>query len=96
MFSLIGSIFKYSLLTLTILVLSHIVEIEGVTISEHVRRGMHFFGSFSPVGQAKSIQSDFKNIMNKRTEDLNKIDAEVSAADQKALNQVIQNAQQKR
>ncbi len=96
MFSLIGSIFKYSLLTLTILVLSHIIEIQGVTISQHVLRGMHFISGFSPQNQTIAIKEDFIKSINKRTQDFNKIDSEVSPDDQKALNQVIQRAQHKK
>ncbi len=37
----LGSVFKYSGLVLLILVLSHIVEIKGVTISQHVENGLN-------------------------------------------------------
>lgn len=40
MLSFIGSILKYSLLVLTILVLSHIIEIRGTSISKHVENGI--------------------------------------------------------
>ena len=83
MLTLIGTLFKYTLLTLTILVLSHIIQIEGVTISQHVWNGMHYFSSYSPKAQAKALTEDFTKSVNKHTQDLNRMDAEVTPEDQK-------------
>ena len=96
MFSLIGGIFKYSLLVLTILVLSHIVEIKGVTISQHVLNGMHSMTGYSPQSQASKITDSFSKSIQERVKDLNRVDAEVSSEDQKALNQVIEKTQNKK
>jgi hypothetical protein len=96
MFSLIGSILKYSLLVLTVLVLSHIVEIQGVTVSQHVLNGMHWVSGYNPKTQADKITADFSKTMQNRVDQLNKIDSEVSPADQQALNKVIENSQFKK
>jgi hypothetical protein len=93
MFKLIGTIFKYSLLVLVILVLSHIVEIQGVTISQHVLNGMHFASGYSPKKQAERIQEDYSKALQTRMKELNKLDAEVSPEDQKALNQLIRKSE---
>ena len=93
MFKLIGLIFKSSLLVLVILVLSHIIEIKGVTISQHVLNGMNTFSGYSPQRQAQKITEDYTKTVKLRMNELNKLDSEVSPDDQKALNQVIQKAQ---
>jgi hypothetical protein len=36
MFQILGSIFKYSIITLVILIASHLITLEGETISNHV------------------------------------------------------------
>ena len=95
MFNLIGSIIKYSLLVLTVLVLSHVVEVQGVTISQHVLNGMHWVSGYSPKIQADRITAGITQSMQKHVDALNKIDTnpEVSHADQAALNKVIENSQ---
>jgi hypothetical protein len=96
MFKLIGAIIKYSLLVLTILVLSHIVEIQGITISQHVLNGMHLMSGYSPKKQVQKIQEDYSKSLQSRMSELNKLDAEVSPEDQKALNQVIEKSRGKK
>jgi hypothetical protein len=97
MFKLIGGIFKYTLLVLTVLVLSHVVEVQGVTISRHVLHAMHGVSGFSPKQQANRITADISNQMQKHVEELNQIDTNgENTADQAALNKVIENSQFKR
>ena len=96
MFHLIGGIFKYTFLVLTVLILSHVIEIKGVTISQHVLNAMHFVSGYGPRAQIDHITSDFTMTMQKRVNDLNKIDNEVTPEDQKALNHVIENSQSRR
>jgi hypothetical protein len=99
MFSLIGSIFKYSLLVLTVLVLSHVVQIQGVTISQHVLNGMHAVSGYSPKIEADRITAGISQSMQKHVDQVNQINTgagEVSPADQQALNKVIENSQFKR
>ena len=96
MISVIGGIFKYSLLVVTVLVLSHIVEVKGVTISQHVLNAMHGVSGYNPKIQADRITASFTKTMQSRVSELNRIDAEISSDDQKALNHVIETSQQKR
>ncbi len=44
----IRAILKWSLLVLVILALSHIVEIRGVSVSEHVRNALNWISAFLP------------------------------------------------
>jgi predicted S18 family serine protease len=93
MFKLIGAIFKYSLLVLVILILSHIVEVKGVTISQHVLNAIHFVSGYSPEKQMKKITDGYSTVMKNRMEQLRSVDSEISKDDQKALNQVIQKSE---
>ena len=95
MFSVIGAVFKYTSLVLVVLVLSHIVQIQGVTISQHVLNSMNYVSGYSPKAQASRITASFTNTMEKHLNEINKVDPEVTSADQKALNHVIENAQKK-
>ena len=99
MFKLIGAIFKYSFLVLAILVLSHVIEIQGVTVSQHVLNGMHMLSGYNPKTKATQITTDYSKIMEAHIKELNSIDtggAEASLEDQKALNKVIENSQFKK
>ena len=96
MFSFIGGVLKWSALTLLILVLSHVIEIQGTTISQHVLKGMHAISGYSPKGQVDSIREEYSKAINRNAEAAAKVDPEISQADQKALNQVIQKAQRKK
>jgi hypothetical protein len=96
MFSFIGTLIKYSLLVLTILILSHIIEIQSVTISQHVLNGMHWISGYSPKSQVTHLSNEISHAVQSRVGEINKIDAEVSRDDQKALNNVIQKSQGKR
>ncbi len=96
MLKLIGSIFKYSLLVLVILVLSHIIEIKGTTISQHVLNGMKSVTSFSPSRQINQITDSYSRSMKTHIEEIQKVDSEINSEDQKALNQVINQAQKRK
>jgi hypothetical protein len=96
MLKLIGSIFKYSLLVLAILVLSHIVEVKGVSVSQHVLNGMNFITGFSPSRQINQITESYSRSMKTHFEEIQKADPEINPDDQKALNQVIEQAQKKK
>ena len=95
MFELIGGIFKYTLLTLAILVLSHIIEVQGVTISQHVLKTMHWVSGYSPKIEANRITADISRSMQVHVNELNniRVDSEVSSADERALNHVIEGSQ---
>ncbi len=96
MLKLIGSVFKHSLLVLVILVLSHIIEIKGVTISRHVQDGMNTVASFSPSRQINQITDSYSRSMKTHIEEIQKVDSEINSDDQKALNQVINQAQKQK
>ncbi len=96
MFNFIGGVFKYTGLVLLILVLSHIIEVKGVSISNHVLRVMNGASSLNPKEQADKITAEFSKTMQTRVTDLNKLEKEISTDDQKALNKVIETSQRKR
>ena len=99
MFAMIGSVIKYSVLVVVILVLSHIVEVKGVSVSQHVLNTMHWVSGGSPTIQANRITAEFSKTMQNRVKELDKIGEnpnEVPPADQQALNKVIENSQFKK
>jgi hypothetical protein len=101
MLTLIGNIFKYSLLVLTILVLSHVIEIKGVSISQHVQNGMNWVTGFNPTREVnhvtREISSTVSNVTgnlaafkNHHVDEANKaLDADITPQDQNQLNRVI-------
>lgn len=85
MMNAIASFFKYSALVLTILVLSHIIQIKGVTISQHVENGMNWVsGSRSHAG----INTITRQFSSAHLEDADG----VSADDKKELDGVIKHS----
>ena len=90
MFKLIGSIFRYSLLVVTILVLSHIIEIKGTSISRHVENAMHWVGGYSPKSEIDRVSRSVSSAVREHNEKIK--DAEISAEDQKQLNEVIRHS----
>jgi GMP synthase PP-ATPase subunit len=95
MFSLISGIFKYSTFALVVLVLSHVIEIQGVTVSRHVEKWVKFAGVYSPEKQAKLLTEEYKASLEARMKELHKLDADISPEDQKALRQIIERSEQK-
>ncbi len=93
MISFMGAIFKYTGLVLSVLILSHIIQIKGVTISQYVDMGMNWVSGVNPsapferVTRGVTKQVEARNKMLERSL---KDDAEVTKSDQKALNQVIE------
>jgi hypothetical protein len=92
MIQLIVGIFKYSVLVIVILVLSHVVQIKGVTVSRHVENAMNWISGANPARDFNQSMGDIRDGMKHRTEVLNQA-AEFSTEDQKQLNQVIQKSQ---
>ena len=95
MIQLIVGIFKYSILVVVILVLSHIIQIKGVTVSRHVENAMNWVSGANPARDFNQSMGDIRDGMKHRNEMLNQA-AEFSAEDQKQLNQVIQKSQKKK
>jgi hypothetical protein len=79
MIKIIGSVFRYSLLVLVILVLSHVVEIKGVSISQHVLNGMQFLTAFTPTRMAQKISSDYSQALRQRLKALENKDGPVDS-----------------
>ena len=95
MLNFIGGVFKYTFIVLAVLVLSHVIEIQGSSISQHVYRTMHLFPSLNPKLSADRITSSFSKTVEDRMSQLKSIDNEISTDDQKALNQVIETSQKR-
>jgi hypothetical protein len=92
MMNAIAGFFKYSALVLTILVLSHIIQVKGVTISQHVENGMNWVsGSRSNAGLT-TITRQFSSA-NSREDNRKLEDADgVSNTDKKELDGVIKHS----
>jgi hypothetical protein len=90
MIAAIRAVLKYAFLVLLTLVLSHIIEIRGISISRHVLNGMHLVSGFNPVNRLQNITNDYTNTLNQRMKDIDQGDLEINPGDKKALEQVIQ------
>jgi hypothetical protein len=95
MIKTIGAILRYSLLVLVILVLSHIIEIKGVSISKHVLNGMHVVSGFAPDKVARQISGDYTKALQERFQSLEGTEAALSKEDQRELDRLIEKAQRK-
>ena len=107
MFSLLSSIFKYSLLVLAIIVLSHIVEIKGVSISQHVKNAMNWTTDVSPLRQAGRVTHELSSavaaagqsvadIKKHNEQAMKALDADITPQDQNQLNRVISRSENHR
>lgn len=97
MFALIGNVLKYSAMVLTVIVLSHIIQIRGSTISQHVERGMDWVaGSPREVTRVtQQFSSSVANVFRERTRVERAPDADITAADQRELDKIILRTQKK-
>jgi hypothetical protein len=96
MFSFLSAVFKYSAFALIVLVLSHVIEIQGVTVSRHVEKWVKIAGVYHPEKQAKLLTEEYKASLEARMKELHKLDADISPEDQKALRQIIERSEQKK
>ena len=96
MLGLISSLIKYSLFAVVVLVLSHLVEFQGQTISKHVEKWMKVAQIYTPEKQAKLLSEEYKGALDARMKELNKLDADISPEDQQALKQVIERSENRR
>ena len=86
MISAIGSVLKYSALVLVVLVLSHIVQIKGVSISQHVENGMNWVSGGHSHASFSSVTQQFSSAIHHETKE----DADgISHEDKKELDSVI-------
>ncbi len=95
MLKTIGSIIRYSLLVLVILVLSHIIEIKGTSISQHVLNGMHLASGFAPDRMARKISGEYTQALKARMKALEGTESALSKEEQKELDRLIERAQKK-
>ena len=88
MLSLIGSTIKYTGLILMVLVLSHIIQVRGVSISQHVENTLDSIANFSPTREVKRVTREMSSAIQTRSSDtdLDKHDSE----DQRELKRVIE------
>jgi hypothetical protein len=96
MLKTIGAILRYSLLVVVILVLSHIVEIKGISISQHVLNGMHVVSGFAPDRMARRLSGDYTRAIQERFKSVEGSEAGLSKEDQRELDRLIENALRKR
>ncbi len=92
---MIMGIVKYSALVLTVLVLSHIVQIKGTTISQHVENGMNWVsGGRSYANNSISrVTQQFSSAIQQNPSKAEKEDADgISRADKQELDSVIKRA----
>jgi len=87
MMNALGNLLKYSGLVLVILVLSHIVEIKGITISQHVENGLNMITGGRHVSHMKVTQQFSSAQKNIAVEDADGL----SRNDKNELNRVIEN-----
>lgn len=96
MIQFIVSVFKYSALVLAILILSHVIQIKGTTISRHVENAMDWVSGDNPTRRnVRESMVELREGNKARIETLNRA-AEFTPEDQKQLNQVIQKSQKKK
>ena len=105
MFTLIGKVVKYSAVVLLVLVLSHIIQIRGTTISQHVENALNSIAGMQPKREitrvTQELSSSVSNVIRLRTANTHSDrfsapvagDKDISASDQRQLNHLIQKAQ---
>jgi hypothetical protein len=93
MISAIVTALKYSALVLTVLVLSHIIQIKGTTISRHVENGMSWVSGGRSYSNISSVTQHFSSAVHHD----NKEDADgISNEDKKELDSVIKRSSRRR
>jgi hypothetical protein len=87
MMNTIAAVFKYSFLVLTILVLSHVIQIKGTTVSQHVENGMSWVsGGRSHSNFTTRVTQQFSSAVHHDAKE----DADgISREDKKELDSVI-------
>ena len=100
MFAFIGNVIKYSAIVIGVIVLSHIIQIKGLTISQHVERGMSWLAG-GPREVTRVTQQFSSGVVNAfRDRDSNNRverapDADITSADQRQLDRIIIRTQKK-
>ncbi len=96
MLSFMSAVFKYTTFAGIVLVLSHVIEIQGVTVSRHIEKLVKIAGVYNPEKQAKLLTEEYKASLEARMKELHKLDADISPEDQQALKQIIERSEQKK
>lgn len=100
MFAMIGNILKVSGFVVLVLVLSHIIQVRGVSISQHVENAMGWFAGTPR--QVTRVTQEFSSgvahqvgrAIQLRSADPSK-KQEIEIEDQKALNRIIERNQRR-
>lgn len=93
MINAIVTALKYSALVLTVLVLSHIIQIKGVTISRHVENGMNWVSGGRSYTGISSVTRQFSSAVHHENHE----DADgISREDKSELDSVIKKSSRRR
>lgn len=89
MINAIITVFKYSALVLTVLVLSHIIQVRGTTISQHVENGMNWVsGGRSHASITTRVTQQFSSAIHRDVK-VEPMDSDITHEDKKELDSVI-------
>lgn len=98
MFALIGNILKYSALVLVVIVLSHIIQVRGRTVSQHVEHSMNWIAG-SPREVTRVTQELSSSVVGAFRDRGSRVerapDADITASDQRQLDRVILRTQKR-
>lgn len=88
MMNTIVTVVKYTALVLVVLVLSHIIQIRGTTISRHVEKGLNWFtgGHHASI---TSITQHFSSAIPTNSKNNEKDDDGITIEDKKELAKII-------
>jgi hypothetical protein len=90
-------VLKYAALVLLVLVLSHIVEVKGVSISRHVEHALNSVTSFSPKQEATKMGRELSANIQSHVLQLKAVEnSEFTDEDQQQLDELIRKSQQKK
>ena len=90
MMNALGNLIKYTGMVLVILVLSHIIQIKGTTISQHVENGLNLFTGGRHASTTRVTQQ-----FSSAQQNIEDADG-ISRNDKNELNHVIQNHSRRR
>ncbi len=96
MLSLIGAVLKYSFICLSIIILSLVIEVKGVSISRHVEHGLRFISGYNPQSITRELVGDIQK-HNKLIDQIGDkgiqgIKDKISVDDEKELKKVLEDA----
>lgn len=101
MFSFLGNVLKYSGLVLLVLVLSHIIQVKGVSISRHVENSMNWISGSSPRAEVTKVTQELSSSVSHAVKNIRSPNSKPSNGDslteddQRQLNHLILRSQKK-